>query len=94
MHDSREFTTIRDVYKETKKGLKLVKKNVTAKMRIYLDEIYMVEELTDGKGKLMKDRCVIGTRDKGFVIIKDNYSRVSSEIFSGSTKQGKIGFDV
>jgi hypothetical protein len=89
---SREFTVIRDIYKETKSGPRLVKKNVKTKMCIYLSEIYMVEEIVNNNGGTIKDRCGISIRDKGFVVVKEPYIKVNSDIF-GTASKPKIGFN-
>lgn len=92
---SREFIVIRDIYKEVKGKPKLVKRDVPSRMRIYIDEIFMVEELVSGTGREVKGRCGITTRDKGFIVIKEKFDSVSKEIFGDYDKEAKkVGFNV
>ena len=95
MHQSREFLVVRDLYKESKAGPQLLRKNVQSRMRIYLDEIYMVEEVVADSGKTLKNKCGISIRDKGFVVVKEPFESVSKEVFGDVKPDGKkIGFYV
>ena len=92
---SKEFITIRDIYKDVNGKPKLVKKDVQTKIRIYLDEVYMVEEVLSSTGKGLKGMCGINLRDKGFVIIKDKFESVVTAVFGDCGKENKkIGFNV
>ncbi len=92
---SREFIVIRDVYKETTKGPKLMKKNVASKMRIFLDEVYMVEEVLGDKGRSIKGQCGISIRDKGFVVVREKFESVVQDVFGDFNKENKkVGFNV
>jgi hypothetical protein len=90
---SKEFIVVRDLYKETKKGSRLLKKNAQSRMRINLNEVYMVEEIINDEGKTITDRCGITIRDKGFIVVKAKYDTINIEIFGTVTEsKSKIGF--
>lgn len=91
---SKEFTVVRDLYKESEKGSKVVKKNVQSKIRIYLEDIYVTEEVIGNSGKVIKGQCGLNIRDRGFVVVKGKFEVVTRDIFGDYDKESKkVGFE-
>lgn len=93
---NHEFIVLRDLYDEVKRrdgsiATKLVKKNIRTKVRVYLQDIYMVEEIVNARGVADKTKCGINIKEKGFMVVKEPFEKVNSLIF-GDQEPKEIGF--
>ena len=93
-----EFTIYSDLYSDnrTKDGkvtTKLIKRNVKTRLRVYIADIYLVEEVANPKGQIEKDKCSVLLKEVGKVIVNDPYSKIADMVFGKNkvvTKQ--MGF--
>ena len=101
INESYEFLVLRDLYDEVRDkqglvvGTKLVKKNIKTKLRIYLADIFCVEEVANAKGVVEKKKCGLSVKEKGFMVVNEPYMNVSDMVFNHRANiNHNIGFNV
>ena len=99
LNENYEFVICSDLYddKRTKSGKvipKLVKKDIKTRLRVYLADIFLVEEVVGEKGKVEKEKCGIHVKDIGRLVVREPYNKVSTLVFGESkfNNAKQVGF--
>ena len=81
------FITIQDIYKENDESGEedLVKKNVHLEYDCYLTDIVSVKEITNDRGKIVKNRCLIRHIQDGQMVVIGNKKELSELVFNDNT---------
>ena len=91
------FRITKDVYRETtrKDGSvrsKLIKKNVTLEIDLWINDIIGVGHIIDNNGNIQEDKCEIYHREKGEFIVDGSKVEISTLVFGEEYDDSKIGF--